>query len=584
MKKRYEFVVIGGGISGLVAAISASKLGVKTCLIQDRPVLGGNASSEIRMHICGANRHGFIENARETGVIEDLLLTNRYFNEQQSFSVQDTIFLNMAKEANVDVYLNTRVIDVKCNGLKILSIKAIQTTTEKEFEFSGKMFMDATGDGFVGYKAGALYTYGREAKETYNEPHALDVADNKTMGNSIMFTTKNVGHPIAFKKPSWAYSYSEEDLKDRDHAHIDSGYWWLEVSGNYNTIDDSEEIRDELLKVLYGVWDHIKNGGNHHADNYALDWIGSIPGKRESRRFYGDYVLNENDLFNGVSFYDRVAYGGWKMDVHNVDGIYSTSQTPNIYVEAKPFYSIPYRSLYSKNISNLFLGGRLVSASHLAFSSTRVMGTCASMAEAAGTAAYIVKKYSLDENREVLKYIEELQQLLIKNDAYIPEIVNKDKYDLAKIARVSATSYKEGFLPENVLNGTSRTTENNINKYMSNGISSDGESLIFEFDNSIAASEALITFDSNLSDELTITISEEVRVRQKVFPTNLVKDYSLTLLANNKVVKTIEVNDNILRHNVINFEKTNFNKMVLNCKSTHGAPDISIYEVRLYNK
>ena len=339
--KEYDVVVIGGGLSGICAAIAAARHGAKTALVQDRPVIGGNASSEIKMHICGADIHATKPNTRETGIIEELLLTNRIRNPQQSFSVQDYVFEEIVRaEPNLDLYLNTRMRDVQMKDNVIVSIEAEQMTTEKLYRFNARYFADTTGDGFLGYCAGAEFMYGRESRYEFNEKDAPETHDNKLMGNSLMFTAKDMGYPVPFEKPDWAYSYSEEDLKRRDHSEITSGYWWIEASSS-EIIEKGDDIRKELVKMLFGIWDHIKNVPGHNAENYALDWIGALPGKRESRRLKGDYVLTENDLVDGKGFYDAVAYGGWNMDMHENGNMSFLDSEPTTYFSTKYIYSIP---------------------------------------------------------------------------------------------------------------------------------------------------------------------------------------------------------------------------------------------------
>lgn len=329
-KKIYEVIVVGGGMAGVCAAIASARTGACTALIQDRPVLGGNASSEIRMHICGATHHGHRENARETGILEEILLENRSRNPQHSFSIFDTVLWEKVRqEEKLELYLNTRVTDVETADGRILNLKAHQLTTEKEFILEGTLYMDCTGDGMIAARAGASVRQGREGRIEFGETYAPDEPDTGTMGNSLMFRAVDMGKPVPFKRPQWAYEYSEEDLAYRGHSDysskmqnydIESGYWWIELGGTQNTIDDAEEIRDELLKTLYGVWDHIKNKGDHGAENYALDWVQFLPGKRESRRIEGDYILREQDLLEGRVFEDTVAYGGWPMDMHPPQG------------------------------------------------------------------------------------------------------------------------------------------------------------------------------------------------------------------------------------------------------------------------
>lgn len=583
--EKYDFIVVGGGMSGMCAAIAAARLGVRTALVQDRPVLGGNASSEIRMHICGADKHGTQNNARETGIIEEILLKNRYLNPQHSFSVQDAVFWDcVSKEENLDLYLNARVLDVDAADGRIRSVRAVQMTTETEYTLLAEFFADATGDGFVGFAAGAQYMYGREGRNVFDEPDAPAQSDSLLMGSSIMFSAKDMGRPVPFIKPDWAYTYTEADLENREHAEITSGYWWLEVSGDLDVIDDAEKIRDELLRILYGVWDHVKNQPGHHAENYALDWVGAVPGRRESRRLTGDYVLTEQDVLSCRAFADVVAYGGWDMDVHVPKGFLSLDRMPTTYYMTKDLYGIPYRCLYSRNIENLFLAGRAISASHIAFGSTRVMGTCAVVGQAVGTAAAVALSHGLRAARAVGEHIEELQQTLLKYDCYLPGKYNTDTEDLARAACVSATSHRPDCEPQNVISGCSRDVGKTCHRYVSQGIAAAGERLTLTWPTAVEANEVIVRFDSNLRYELTITQSDRIRSLQRDFPVELVRDFDVELYAGTVLQKKIEIRNNIQRSRYIVFDKIPFDKLTLVLYNTYGAPDAAVFEVRVYNE
>ena len=317
-KRVYDTVVIGGGLAGISAAISCARLGSKVALIQDRPVLGGNSGSEIGVQIGGADHCN--RDARETGIIEEMRIEDRYRNHEKPSpmngrinSVWDGVLWDwVTRENNIDLYLNTRAKKANMkNSHLIESVLADQISTEKTFCLKGGMFIDASGDGAVAYSAGADFRMGRESKDEFGETRASEMADKYTMGSSLLFRAKDMGYPVPFKSPSWAYDFpNDEDLPFRDHSYIKNGFWWIEYGGTLNTIKDNERIKEELLKILFGVWDHIKNHGEHKAQNYALDWVRSIPGKRESRRFIGDYILTQNDLEEHKLFPDRVAYGG----------------------------------------------------------------------------------------------------------------------------------------------------------------------------------------------------------------------------------------------------------------------------------
>ena len=584
--KNYDVVVVGGGLSGMCAAIAAARHGVKTALIQDRPVLGGNASSEIRIHVCGADRHSEVKNARETGILEEILLKNKSVNDKDHYSwpVFDCCMWEICRfQENLDLYLNTRFDGVRMNGEKIISITAKGLTNETAYTFSADYFIDATGDGMLGALCGAEYMYGREDKAEFGEADALDTADSYTMGNSLMFYAVDTGTPIKYVKPDWAYTYTEEDLKNRPHDRIKSGYWWIELGGKtLHTIYDAEELRDELMKTVYGIWDHIKNGGDHGAENYKLEWVGALPGKRESRRLLGDYVLKEEDLLTANPFSDAVAYGGWSIDCHVIEGFLSQNQEPAKCIYFDEVYPIPYRSLYSKNIENLFLGGRAISVSHLAFASTRVMGTTSVCGQAVGTAAALAKRKGITP-RDVGKYITELQQMLLKDDCFIPNFKNEDKADYALTAKLSATSEKSGYEVENIINGVARTVKDNSNMYCSDGISENGESITLDFGKPVNLNELHIKFDSNLSLEIEISMDSWVYSRQeKGLPSTLVKDYKVELIKNGETVKTVEKTDNIFRFNKIPLENTECDSVKITCYNTYGNEDIRIFEVRAY--
>ncbi|KAF1300822.1 FAD-dependent oxidoreductase [Enterococcus sp. JM9B] len=584
VEKNYELVVVGGGLSGVCAAISAAREGIKTVLIHNRPVLGGNASSEVKMHICGADNHMNREDARETGLIEEVLLENKYRNASDSFSIFDVILWEKARyQENLDLYLNTQMYQVVTEKSKIVAIKANQQTTEKEYTFYGNLFVDGTGDGTLGYLAGAEYMSGREGKDVFGEKIAPDESDGYTMGSSIQFTSKDIGRPVKFQKPAWAYSYTEEDLQHRKHTTFKDGYWWLELGGDeqLNTIADAEKIRDELLKVVYGVWDHIKNGGDHGAENYELDWIGFLPGKRESRRFIGDYVLTANDLEASRQFEDVIAYGGWPMDIHVVGGM-KTNAKPTINYYLNDLYDIPYRVTYSKNIDNLYLAGRLISASHCAFGSTRVMATCAVIGEAIGLAASLAQKYDVSPRIVGQSYLAELQQLILKKDLYLPNLRNNDVQDLALQASVTASSTKKSALPKNVINGVARP-EKGTHNYWESRYNTE-EWLALNWAQPVNVQKVNIKFDSNLSQEVMLSLSEKIMKREDTtVQRTLVKDFDLEFYYHDELVRTIHRKDNYLRNGWIELNKPiKCTQVKVVFHSTNGCPTIRVFEVRIY--
>ncbi|MGX9522905.1 FAD-dependent oxidoreductase [Vibrio mediterranei] len=581
----YDIVIVGGGMSGVCAAISAARNDAKVALVQNRPMLGGNASSEVKMHICGADYHASRTNARETGIIEEILLRNRYMNPQHSFSILDTVLWEFAtEEENIDLYLNAHMNDVHVEEGNIKSVTVNQMTTGKKFVFDAPIFVDTSGDANLAFQSGADIRTGREASCEYDEELAPTIADKVMMGNTLMFTSKNLGFPVDFKKPKWAKNYSEEDFNGRDHSNIEAGYWWIELGGtDLDTISDGEDIRDELLKSVYGIWDHIKNGGDHGAENHALDWVAMFSGKRDSRRILGDYVLNANDLFSGKVFDDTVAYGGWPMDMHVKGGMESREQPTN-WIETNGLYSIPYRSLYSRNINNLYVGGRNISASHMAFGSTRVMATCAVIGQAIGTAAAKAALKGILP-RDMNKHISELQKRLIKDDCYLFGLIDHDESNLALNAKVTSSSEQEGFEAINVINGYQRSSDVESNLWKSKPIEKGShESVRLFFSEKIEAKEIIINFNSNLSSEIMTTLLKERQDTQaKGIPSCLVKNYTVQVLNDGTVVFKHGINENYQRHNKISLpDGTVFNSLKILVHTTWGDKCAQIYEVKVF--
>ncbi len=583
-EKSYDLIVVGGGLSGLCSALAAARHGVKTALVQDRPVLGGNASSEIRMHICGASRHRGRLNARETGIVEEIQIDTHAVNPNYSFSTLDTIMWEKARfQENLKLYLNTRMTDVEMDGPRVKAILCDQITTERRFRMTAPRFVDATGDAMLAYLAGAEYRMGREGKGQHGEHWAPDTEDHHTMGNSLLFRAVDVGYPVPFKKPEWAYTITEEMLKHRGHQEVSSGYWWIELGGDdTNIITDGEEIRDELLKTLYGIWDHIKNGGDHGAENYALDWVGHLPGKRESRRVIGDHVLDENDIMAARVFEDAIAYGGWSMDVHVVGG-FRTREEPTQFLGDFDLYTIPYRATYSKNIENLFVGGRAFSTTHMAFSSIRVMATCGVVGQAIGTAAAIAHRENIMP-REVGGHIKELQATLMRDDCYIPGYLNFHPDDIAPMAKVVASSETPGGEAALILNGQMRRVGEEGNSWVS-APSGKPEWIELSWEKPVGAGEIILRFDSDLSSEIMVSLSENARKRHIVGNAKeLVKDYTLTLLNAGKPVHTEKVEGNhrrLCRHMIGDIA---FDSVLVDIHTTHGDPSARLIQINVYKR
>ena len=407
---RADFCVVGGGLAGLCAAIAAARHGARTVLMHDRPVLGGNASSEVRMWVCGA--HG--KNNKETGIVEEIHLDNLYRNTYPNYSVWDSILYEKVRfQPNLTLLLNCACNAAAMAGDRIASVTGWQATAETWHVVEARNFADCSGDSVLAPLTGAQFRVGREAAAEFNEDIEPPVADRKTMGMSCLIQARETDRPQRFIPPTWAKVFATDaDLPHRDHLIRGyQNYWWLELGGEFDSIHDTELLRDELLQIAFGVWDHLKNRGDHGADRWVLDWVGFLPGKRESRRYIGDHTLTQNDVRAEGRFDDLVAYGGWSMDDHHPAGIRHPGR-PTIFHPAPSPYGIPYRCLYSKNIANLFCAGRNISVTHAAMSSSRVMATCALLGQAVGTAAAVAHAQDLTPRGVYEKHWAELDALL----------------------------------------------------------------------------------------------------------------------------------------------------------------------------
>ncbi len=614
--RKYDVIVIGGGMSGFCAAIAAARHGAKTVIIQDRSVFGGNASSETRMHISGASCHWGKRNAAETGILMEAQLENKYLNDSYNYSIWDGVLWSMIKaEPNLDCFMNTTMHEVISDGSHIEAVKCYQMTTETEYRIEGGIFIDATGNGTLGYFAGAEYRIGREARGEFDEKDAPEKPDGETMGNTIYFVARDMGHPVRFIKPDWAYTFDESFFKHRYHGDIvvyhdaddvvvlkpdedyedhrdqlvekydvQSGYWWIELGGDWDDIiKSSEEIRWELYKTIYGVWDHIKNGGDHGAENYELVWVGNLAGMRESRRLVGDYILTENDISANREFEDGVAYGGWPMDEHTAGGFAAKGEIPSKVRSFDGFYGIPYGCYCAKGFDNLMMAGRDISASKLAMGSTRVMATCAIGGQAAGTAAAAAARLGLSPKEYGEKHIKELRQALLKDDCYILGVRNEDPDDIARKAKVTATSEEPGAEASKVINGISRNTDTECNEWISRPLSEGEAALCLRFSDAHEVNEVRLTFDPDLSEERCISVSKAFLDKEPIgVAKDLVKDYTIILSLEGREVFATTVRDNYQRLNIVKVPSILADEAVIRIDSTNGASSAKVFEVRIY--
>ena len=543
-----DLCVIGGGMAGINVAITAARLGVKVVLIHERPVFGGNASSEIRMWVCGMQDLAY----RETGLSEEINLENFYYNPTKNYHLWDALLYNKVhSEKNITVLMNCTCFEAKTENSSIKSVTAYQMTTQTMYEIEAETFSDCSGDSILAPLTGAEYMYGRESKSEYGEPMRTHTeADRKTMGNSCLLQARKLNKKVEFHAPEWAEKVSVEKLKSKG-VNLYSPYenfWYIELGGVTDTIENAENINKRLIALCLGIWDTIKNSGEFDADYFDLEFMGFLGAKRESRRMKGDYVLTANDIVETKRFQDTVAYGGWPLDDHNPEGF--DGDKSNYMIDLKKPYGIPYRCLYSVNIENLFFAGRNISATHMAMSSARVMGTCSVLGQAVGVAAALCKKYKTHP-RGINEHIEELQQTLLTNDCYIPNIDRK-------VSPFSTKGALSGMKDVELLrNGKDR----NLLQEKNSVVFYKGQSATYRFEEPTLVNMIKIVFDSDLLREtFDVDFCEKMHsMRANILddspvmhmPKTLVKEYCLELVYEDGNKRTIRETENKKRNVLI---------------------------------
>ena len=447
---RTDVMVVGGGLAGICAAIAAARQGRQVVLAQNRPVLGGNSSSEVRVWVCGATAHGIHMFARETGIMGELFVENQFRNPDGNPYYWDLLLLEKVRaEEGITLLLNTDITEVDTDGVdgdegarRIRAVTGWMSGSERRIRVEASAFVDCSGDGLVGHLAGASSRRGSEPRGEFDESWAPETPGEDMLGSTILFYTKDVGHPQRFVAPPFAIDLSTTSIpKNRVIRQEMNGcdYWWIEWGGDLDIVRDNERIRDELQAVCYGIWDHIKNSGRYDAENLSLEWVGAVPGKREYRRFVGDHVLTQHDVLGQTEFADRVAFGGWSIDLHPVGGVYA-SERGSRHWHPDGNYHIPLRCLYSRDVGNLWMAGRDISASHVAFGSTRVMATCAILGEAAGIGAALALDLDVPPRALSEERLPELRRALVRADASTLGLVDEDPANLALTATVGASS------------------------------------------------------------------------------------------------------------------------------------------------
>lgn len=590
-----DFLVAGGGMSGVCAALAAARNGARVVLVQDRSMLGGNASSEVKMHIVGADCHGSKPGRRESGLIEEFKLEDAARNPHRSYSQWDLLLYEKVKlEPNITLLLDADLVaaetETLADGRRVIrSARVVRNLLEDEFEIRAKFFADCTGDGRLGAEAGADFQIGREARAEFGEDLAQPVADKHTLGSSILLTGRRYDTPQSFVSPSWTRRFKKSDFLHRPIHSFEYGYWWFEWGGQIDSIKDNEIIRHELLRITLGVWDYIKNSGDYpEAANWALDWVGSIPAKRESRRFKGPHVLTQADVQGATVFADQVAYGGWAIDLHPPSGVDVPDQPPFTPFHVKNLYSIPLRCYHSRNVSNLFFAGRNISATHVAFASTRVMATCALGGQAIGTAAALWRGAPTSDivALSTPEAVAALQQTLLRDDAFLLDLPGRDAADLARTATVTASSSTEAGQPSLVTDGVTRDLRADFGPWAKDAAhhwesTALPASLQLALSDPAAVREIHLTFDSGFQRELILTPSDHITKKVVRGPQpETVKHYRVKIDG----VVVVEETGNYHRKRVHRLPApVKGGKVEVEVLATHGLPVARVFEVRLYS-
>ena len=546
-----DLCVVGGGIAGMSAAVAAAREGAKVVLMHERPVLGGNASSEIRM--CISHARG--DNNRETGLVEEIYLENLYRNPTKSFAIWDTVLYDfIRREENITLLLNCTCMDAETEtgafsygrDRKIRSVTGYQMTTQRFFEVRATYFCDSSGDSILAPLTGANFRLGRESSEEFGEDTEVREADAMTMGMSCLIQGRQTLEPIKYIPPVWSTPLTKEHFAHRnaDPYRPDQNYWYLELGGDRDTIGDTETLRDELLELAAGTWDFIKNSGEYDTETWDLDFLGFLPGKRESRRMCGEYMITQRDISDGRVFADEIAFGGWPLDDHFPGGFFHRG-VPNTDVTTPAPYSIPYRSLYSNNVDNLFFAGRNISMTHMAMSSIRIMGTCSLLGGAVGKAAAIAAGEGICPHDVYVKHMGRLQKLLMDSDHFLPSLLRPVSEDCKAAVLSGGEVLRNGQDRPHRIYGTDDTTA----AYAA----APGEEITYSF-KSQKLSAVHIVFDSDLNRETLpghrvdrqrcTRFSLRLDSPQMHMPDTLCKDFRLFGLRGGERIELLSVTDN----------------------------------------
>ena len=407
----FDLVVVGGGIAGICAAVSAARQGLQVALVQNRPLVGGNNSSDVRVQLGGKVN---MEPYPAIGNLVNELDPQQVQNARPAEEYKDDLKLILVEnEPGVQLFRNVHVNEVEKEGTRIQAVVGQHIQTGERLRFRAPLFADCTGDANLGYLAGADYRIGRESRAETGETLAPEEADTMTMGSSVMwYSVEEEGSTYSFPETPWALQFDDQTCQKAR-----KGDWDWETGLGRHQVDEFEYIRDYGLRAVFGNWSFLKNKSVRKEDflKRRLEWVAYVAGKRESRRLMGDVILQQQDIDSSRQFPDGCVTTTWSIDLHHPRIIPGFEDEPFrarcVKTKIAP-YAIPYRSLYSRNIDNLFMAGRNISVTHVALGTVRVMKTTGMMGEVVGLAAYLGTKYGASPRQVYEQYLEEFKELL----------------------------------------------------------------------------------------------------------------------------------------------------------------------------
>ena len=572
-----DFVVAGGGLAGVCAAVAAARHGTDVILIQDRPVLGGNASSEMRMGIVGVLKDQY----SEAGILEEMQLRNFYYNPLQRYTLwDDVIYSTVISEPRIKLMLNTSVEDVVMDGDRIAALKCWNGNAYTKYTVKGKLFADCTGDGILRL-SGAKFRRGREFPEEFGETSLHQGGDAKTMGNSILLQLRKTNEEHPFIAPDWAYHFTDADFDyetpkstipgikfnyKRIYSPKDNNFWWIEFGGTLDTIFDAPDIQFELKRIAYGIWEYMKNHPDGRCKGYELDWIGSLPGKRESTRYIGPHILTQNDVLDGGHFEDVIAYGGWTLDDHDPEAFHKKGRI-SVEYKCPDYFGIPFDCLYSVNVPNLMFAGRDISCTHMGLSATRVMATTALLGQACGTGAAVALEKGVSPAEVRSQYIGLVQDMLEDDDCMLPYRWRKPS------ALTLSASVPEGC--EVLRNGIDRGWDGADNGVW---LSPGEESVVYSWKKPVTVCGARLIFDSHFKVRSKRMRKLEATTERVQVPGMMAKSYRIEVKLKKGPWTTVyECPLNYTRLNKVSFEPVKADAVRLVVTETWGAEKAHVF-------